>query len=118
MCLKFSEELLDCRLRQSGRHLPWVCLVQSFCFVSCTSVAVGGAAEMSLEHEKGGWQAGIVMLLLLALLGKEILPLGAALTVPLQFRELSCDISSAPPFLQPYLPCRQTSPFVFLELFC
>lgn len=63
MCLKFSEELLDCRLRYSGGHLPWVCHVQSFCFVS--SVAVGGAAEMSLEHKKGDWQAGIVMLLLL-----------------------------------------------------
>lgn len=49
-------------------------------------MAVGGAAEMSLEHEKGGWQAGIVMLLLLTLLEKEVLPLGsapgAALTVP------------------------------------
>lgn len=33
---------------------------------------------MFLEHTKGGWQAGIVMLLLLMLLGKEVLPLGAA----------------------------------------
>lgn len=41
---------------------------------------------MSLEHKKGDWQAGIVMLLLLALPGKGVLPLGAApgaaLTVP------------------------------------
>lgn len=36
----------------------------------------------------------------------------------LQFRELSCDRSSPPPFLQPYLPYRQTFPFAFLELFC
>lgn len=35
----------------------------------------------------------------------------------LQFRELSCNTSSPPPFLQPYLPCRQTFPFAFLELF-
>lgn len=41
-------------------------------------MAVGGAAEMSLEHAKGGLQAGIVMLLLLTLLGEEVLPLGAA----------------------------------------
>lgn len=53
-------------------------------------MAVGGAAEMSLEQEKGGCQAGIVMLLLLTLLGKEVLPLaavrGAALTVPTPVR--------------------------------
>lgn len=41
-------------------------------------MAAGGAAEMSLEHAKGGLQAGIVMLLLLTLLGEEVLPLGAA----------------------------------------
>lgn len=81
-------------------------------------MAVGGAAEMSLGRAEGGWQAGIVMFLPLVLLGEEVLPLGAALTTLLQFRELSCDTSSPPPFLQPYLPCRQTFPFAFLELFC
>lgn len=103
-----------CESRWSRGHLPWVCHVQSFCFVSwvsCTSVAVGGAAEMSLEHAKWGLQAGVVMLLLLTLLGEEVLPLGAApgaaliAPPPVQRTELWYKLS---PTLPPALSSLQT----------
>lgn len=81
MCLKFSEVLLDC-VGHAGvgdtSHGSVTCSPSALSPESPAPLWQWEVLQMSLEHAKGGLQAGIVMLLLLTSLGEEILPLGAA----------------------------------------